>query len=189
MKFWNRLAKGHYTDLGDVTIDDVDLESIEVSLNQIKRFNGHHKDKEPLTVAQHTHLCCVLATELYGDERVFRACALHDFHEAFVGDITSPVKHFIGRDRVKALTDPIDKLIYQKFWYSDEEKPSKEVKEAVTVCDLLSLDIERRNMWKSQVGKDKWPPVPENYYSLMDKQLLFDEAASIKYVKLGDYLQ
>ena len=188
MKAWKRLANGHYIDLNDLTLNDIDIDNIEKSLNYIYRFNGHHKDRKPLTVAQHTLLCMNLSDMLFNDEKVRRACLIHDFGEAFYGDITTQVKRMIGRDALERVTKPVDDLINKAFWYPDEEGPDGFVSAACKVCDLLSLDIERRIMWRSQLGKDKWPDIPPNKFSLFDKQQLFDEVASIQYVKLGELL-
>lgn len=185
-----RLSLGKYIDLSDVKLGDIDIEDIEVSLNHIYRFNGHHKDRKPLTVAQHTLLCMILSDYLFDDDKVKFGCLLHDFGEAYYGDLTSPVKNLLGREGVKMATRDIDNLIYKKFWpYPDEDKPSPAIYDAVKACDLMSLDIERRIMWSSQWGKDKWPEVPKSKMSLLDKQQLFDEVAGVEYVKLGDYLK
>ena len=183
---WKRLSKGHYVDLNELSIEDIDIEDIEVSLNYIYRFNGHHKDHVPLTVAQHTLLCCILADMLFSDPKVFRGCLIHDFGEAYYGDITTPVKLAIGKESYTKITGPIDQLINTKFWYPDEKEPDNYIKASVKVCDLLSMDIERRSMWKSQLGKDKWPAVPSTTLSLIDKQALFEEVACQKYIKLGE---
>lgn len=191
MKAWKRLAEGHYVDLEDLTLDDIAIEDIETSLNYVYRFTGHHKNSPPLTVAQHTLLCMNLAEIFYtGDEKIKHSCLIHDFGEAYYGDIATPLKRVIGKEGMKKITGPVDDLINQKFWMLKygEHEPDGFVEAATKVCDLMSLDIERRNMWKSQVGKDKWPPVPSNKFSLLDKQQLFEEVAAIKYVKLGDFL-
>lgn len=187
MHYWKRLSTGKYVDLGNMTIDDIDIEDIEKSLNYIIRFDGHWKDKPPLTVAQHTLLVANLANMIYEDEKITRACVLHDFGEAYYGDISSPIKWLMGKEVVKCLTGPIDKLIYQRFWrYVDPI--DIEIEDAVKVCDLLALDIERRSMWSSQVGKDKWPATPPHVFSLFDKQQLFNEVADQKYINLGELL-
>lgn len=189
MNHWKRLSKGHYIDLADLTLDDIDIGDIEVALNYTYRFNGHHKDHPPLTVAQHTLLCCILSDMIFNDEKIRRGCLIHDFGEAYYGDISTPLKRVIGKEMIQKITGPIDTLINQKFWkYPDEKEPDTYVKANVKVCDLLSLDIERRNMWKSQLGKDKWPPIPDNNFSLLDKQALFEEVANQRYIKLGELL-
>lgn len=187
MNYWKRLATGKYVDLGAMTLDDIDIVDIEIALNHIIRFDGHHKDKPPLTVAQHTLLVTNLSNMLYDNSRITRACVLHDFGEAYYGDLSSPVKWLLGKEVCNKLTNPIDKLIYEKFW-PWPEPVDLEIEDAVKVCDLLSLDIERRSMWSSQVGKDKWPTAPTIGFSLFDKQQLFDEVSEIKYVKLGELL-
>jgi len=186
MKAWKRLASGRYVDLNNLELSDIDIGDIEVSLNYTYRFNGHHKDKKPLTVAQHTLLCMQLSDELFGDERVRQGCLIHDFGEAYYGDIATPVKRLLGED-VHNFFSSIDRLINMKFWKWGVA-PTQDIEECVKVCDLLALDIERRTMWESQVGKDKWPLVPDNKFKLFDKQAMFDEVANIHYVDLERFL-
>jgi hypothetical protein len=54
----------------------------------------------------------------------------------------------------------------------------------VKVYDLLALDIERRVMWSSQYGKDKWPMAPFSIGSLEDKKMLFNMAKEEEYVEI-----
>ena len=189
MKAWKRLAGGRYVDLNNLTVDDIDIDDINVALNHVYRFNGHYKDNKPLTVAQHTLLCVHIADMIFPEDNEIRiATIIHDFGETYYGDIATPVKHAFG-EAFKQFAKPIDDAIDQKFWHvPNENGPNPTVKSCVKVCDLISLDIERRAMWKSQHGKDKWPTTPDIKLSLLDKQAMFDEVASIKFVDLKGLL-
>ena len=46
-----RMASGRYIDLGNIREEDIDLEDITISLNNITRFNGHHNHNKPLTLS------------------------------------------------------------------------------------------------------------------------------------------
>ena len=150
----------HYNRCFNFTEDDVDINDINTSLNYTYRFSGHHKDVEPLTVAQHSVLVANLAKVLFPDEEdVYRASIVHDMAEAYYGDVTTPVKRMMGDSWYK-FTGPIDEAVHLKFgvnWYDIELNG---VEEKVKICDLMALDIERRVMWTSQLGKDKWPQLP-----------------------------
>ncbi len=184
-----RVSSGKYIDLANFTVEDVDIDDINRSLNMQRRFTGHYKDVPPLTVAQHTLLCTILSEMLFpGDEVIRKAVVLHDWEETFTGDIITPIKFLIGPEVLETVVKPVKKAIYQKFWpYLDIDPMSDAIHKAVKICDYLSLDIERRVMWKDQTGKDKWPQV-DFKLSLLDKQALFNEVANA-YVDLGLLLE
>ena len=62
---------------------------IAPALARIPRFNGH--TQKPYSVAQHSVLCAEAAEIETGDLELAAHCLLHDAHEAYVGDLTSPV--------------------------------------------------------------------------------------------------
>lgn len=179
-----RISSGKYIDLGNFTVDDVDLSDINDSLNYLYRFTGHHKDRPPLTVAQHTKLTMQIAVYFFPDEKeVEFDCLLHDMPEAYYGDIATPLKKLFG-EAYKDYTSSIDSSVYGKLWKIPVEF-SEEIYNKRKICDLISLDIERRSMWVSQYGKDKWPTIPkESFMTIKEKQTLFDEIQSTRFVNL-----
>lgn len=170
---WKRMSSGRYVDLLNLSEDDLDIKDIEVALNYIYRFTGHHKDEEPLTVAQHSVLTKKLA-EYYEpeDKELHLACLVHDFAEAYIGDISSPVKWAMG-PLYRKFSDPIEELVNKKFFGKDVDP---ELHDRIKVYDLAALDIERRMLWSSQYGKDKWPTNPLNTGTMADKSVWFYEA-------------
>lgn len=177
------MSSGKYIDFADFKAEDVSLTDITNSLNCLYRFTGHHKDKKPLTVAQHTWLCVELAKLMFPNEKdVQFGCLLHDMPEAYYGDVATPFKRLLGSS-LKDITNYFDEQVYHALWKPqyifDEELESK-----VKMCDLASLDIERRNMWKSQHGKDNWPDTPSVGLFLLEKELWFDQAQAIDFVDL-----
>lgn len=173
-KQWKRMSSGKYIALNQWWEWNPDISDINTSLNQMRRFNGHHKDKEPLTVAQHSYLCMKIAETMFPNNKdVMLGCLVHDWPEAYYGDIATPFKKMMGED-LKKVTEPIDNAVYGAFLEEDFDMELLELE--VKICDLLALDIERRNMWKSTYGVDKWPEVPSSPFSAQDKTDLFDEA-------------
>ncbi len=190
MQIEKRMSSGRYIDLAKLRFDDVDLKDIDTALNYTYRFGGHHKDRPPLTVAQHTLLCVRLAEDLYQDhpdlDRILVATVMHDFGEAYYGDITTGLKLLLGQE-FKDLMSHIDRYINLKLWPYPESEPASYIKDAVKVVDLLSLDIERRSMWNSQLGKDKWPPVPKVVGLPLDSKVkVFGDIALQGYVSMVD---
>lgn len=181
---WKRMSSGKYIDLNNLTEGDLDIRDVEVSLNHQYRFTGHHKDRRPLTVAQHSYLCMKLAQSREPkDTELHLACLIHDFAEACVGDVSSPVKKAMG----KAWYDfakPIEELYNLKFF---GKAIDPDLHDRVKLYDLTSMDIERRVLWSSQYGKSKWPDVPSDFGGLKNKLKWFNIANDMDYIPLGLY--
>lgn len=178
-----RMSSGKYINMADFKVEDVDLFDINQALNCLYRFTGHHKDKKPLTVAQHTWLTVELSKMMFpGETEVELACLLHDMPEAYYGDLATPWKKILG-PMLKELQYPFDKAVHEALWLSGYHY-DEEVHDKMKACDLASLDIERRNLWKSQYGKDKWPETPSLGLALKEKEEWFDEAQRIEFVDL-----
>lgn len=175
------MSSGKYIDLENLKEEDLEIGDVNTALNNIIRFTGHHKDKQPLTVAQHTLLCLTMA-EIFEpeDDDLHRAVLVHDFAEAYIGDVATPVKRAMG-DRWHSFATPIEQLIEKRFYGS---LMGPEMHDRVKLYDLASLDIERRVMWSSQYGKDKWPATPLNVGTLDDKLHLYKMATASDYVDI-----
>jgi len=180
---WKRLSSGKYIDLNNFSVEDVDIRDINTALNCMHRFNGHWKDEKPLTVAQHTDLCLRIAEKLFpGNWNIHMAVLVHDWAETYYGDIATPVKKALGKGFIK-WSKPIDEAVNEKFLNVDNVSP--EMHDCVKVCDLLSLDMERRSMWSSQLGKDKWPTTPDFMdMSVSVKKNFFDLSAKKEFVDM-----
>lgn len=167
-----RMSSGSYVDLGNFNATDVDLFDINRALNLIYRFTGHYKDRKPLTVAQHTLLVYTIAQQFYPDEpAVLLDCVIHDFSEAYTGDIATPLKRMFGAE-FRQYEASIEHAVYRRLWVGNTPF-DEEIKSKRKVCDLISLDIERRAMWNSQHGKALWPDTPAVPYSLATKIKMF----------------
>lgn len=179
-----RLSSGKYVNLAKLGVHDIDIKDISQSLNYIYRFTGHFKDKEPLTVAQHTRLAVHLSKIVFpNDKTVELDVTLHDFAEAYTGDIATPLKYIFGPD-FKTFEQNVEEIIYKKLWVGDIPF-SHEIYEQRKICDLLALDIERRNIWASQLGKEQWPPIPfEGLFSVKEKQNIFDTIQKDRFVDI-----
>ena len=79
---------------------DVRLDDIVHALSHINRFNGH--TSTPYSVAQHSYLVASLmedwilrGAQVSGGRALVKAALLHDAAEAYIGDISSPIKPFV----------------------------------------------------------------------------------------------
>ena len=88
---WIVTADGHEASLEFPTHADYEIERIAHSLAQINRFNGHAA--RPYSVAEHSLLVLDIAkTKLGLDAHGQMAALMHDAHEAYVTDLSSPAK-------------------------------------------------------------------------------------------------
>lgn len=81
---------GRYVDVTKPRASDIDIIDIALALGNINRFTGH---AGPYTVADHS----VLVSRLVPQELAAEAL-LHDAHEAYLGDISTPVKRALGHE-------------------------------------------------------------------------------------------
>lgn len=183
---WKRMSSGRYVDLNNLSVDDIDLYDIEVSLNNTRRFNGHAGDRDPLTVAQHSLLCVWIAQALYPDDpKLWKSVFAHDFAEAYIGDVATPVKKALGV-AFYSWAVPIEATVnLATLGYL----PIGVEQDMIKLCDRLSLDIERRAMWNDQKGKDKWPDVPLDFGLVRERVQMFEKIKKIRYVDFKKELE
>lgn len=144
-----RVHSGAYVNLVDPDIDDILLEDIAHALSNIGRYTGH--TSEFYSVAQHSILAAYAVVN--EDTELARAMLFHDAHEAYLGDISSPLKRLIGSE-YDELTEKFDRIISQKFDV-DLTIPSISVidrRMGLTEADqLLDADIEN-GFWPTDTG-------------------------------------
>ncbi len=181
MPQWKRVTSGKYVDLLDFKPEDVNLQDIETALNRTVRFTGHG-EIQPLTVAQHSWLCWQLASRDHPTDYVLQlAVLLHDAAEAYIGEVVTPVKKALGASWYN-FAGPIE---YTVEFVLLPSLPSEDevLKAKVKYYDAMSLDIERRALWKSQRGKNKWPSFNSSD-TLLSKLKLFKEAQEKGWIEL-----
>lgn len=140
-------STGRVIDLLHPRPQDVDLADIATALSRTPRFGGRYdRVHGHYSVAQHS----VLVHDLMQATEARPYALLHDAHEAYVGDLTHPVKvalTTIGAPPFEALTNDLDWAIHARFGL--EWPPSIELQEAVRIADLQALAIERRDLMSS----------------------------------------
>lgn len=126
--------------LTDPRPEDMTIEDIAHSLSNQCRFNGH--TKEFYSVAQHS----VLVSENVPPEYAM-AGLMHDAGEAYVSDLTKPVK-VIVQGAFKALERSIDIVVCEAFDLDYRACHSGVVKEA----DKRILATEKRDLMRHAKG-------------------------------------
>ena len=92
-------------------IDLIDIEDIAHSLSMLCRANGHFRSF--YSVGLHSINCAREAMARGYSRRVQLACLLHDGSEAYLSDVTRPVKQEIPR--YKEIEEPLQEVIWQKY--------------------------------------------------------------------------
>ena len=99
----------------DPRVDEVKIEDIAHSLSQMCRANGHFKTF--YSVAQHSINCAQEARVRGLSGKVQLACLLHDASEAYISDVTRPVKCYL--DEYRRIEQKLQQVIYAKFGIDD----------------------------------------------------------------------
>ena len=89
----------------------IDIEDIAHALSMLCRANGHFKSF--YSVAQHSINCMKEATARGYSDRIQLACLLHDASEAYLSDVTRPVKAELPR--YKEIEAPLQETIWNKW--------------------------------------------------------------------------
>lgn len=120
---------------------EFDIEEIAHSLSNLCRFTGHVK--EFYSVAQHS----VLTSYFVPDN--MRMCALlHDAGEAFLGDVSSPLK--ANLEDYKKIEEAVEKAIAKHFGI--QYPHPAEVKHA----DYRLLVTEKRDLLPREIKPKEW---------------------------------
>ena len=115
MSAWIHTFNGHEVDLINPKVDTVDAIDIAHSLSQLIRFTGHCT--QPYSVGQHSVVGSVLAEVIYPEVKWLpQEFLLHDSPEAYVGDVSSPLKSILPGYR--EIEDKHRKAIELKFCVS-----------------------------------------------------------------------
>lgn len=136
------MNSGTEVDLIEPTIESLHLSDIAFNLARIRRFNG--ATEANCSVALHS----VMGSHLAFNRDYAIEFLLHDAHEAYFGDMSSPVKQLLGR-RYKIIVDYFDDVLYRRFGV--ERRYQHEIKH----YDLQCLKYERNRFMP--ISRRPWP--------------------------------
>ncbi len=149
-------ASGARVDLFDPTPATLHLSDIAFSLCRIPRYTGH--TREPYSVGSHSLWVAKVCLRATKDSQTRLYALLHDAHEAYVGDIATPVKNLPGmRDALRPVVQRLQNAIHSALGLA---APSPVQQAWVAWADALALVEESRFLMPSQ-GVDWCVPVPE----------------------------
>lgn len=146
---------GRMVDLLNVKPEDIDLEDIAHALAHTNRFTGHAR--RPYSVAEHSINVARFLPEpikIYG--------LLHDAHEAYIGDISTPFKGALdwapGFTEILARhTRRIDEAIYAAL---EIPPPAAAIEQAVKYADTTMGVKELRELFDHPPPDIERLPVP-----------------------------
>lgn len=92
-------------------VDMIDIIDIAHALSLLCRANGHFKTF--YSVGQHSINCMMEAAARGYSPKVQFACLLHDASEAYLSDVTRPVKEELPQ--YKAIEKPLQETIWLKY--------------------------------------------------------------------------
>ena len=150
---WSQSRFGNVIDLVEPTTTQVDLWEICLTLASINRFGGHADPA--VSVAYHS---LIVADLVDYDHKGY--ALIHDFHEAYIGDITTPVADALAKtasqlwpdEPIRAsmlMRDTIKELKYRHdcsiYAAAGLEYPTPTQKQVIREADLRALITERRD--------------------------------------------
>jgi len=112
--FISTYSKGKFWPI-DPREDEVKIEDIAHALSLMCRGNGHVKHF--YSVGQHSIYCAQEAKLRGFNSKVQLACLLHDASEAYISDITRPVKKLL--DVYLEMEDMLQSLIFKVYALDD----------------------------------------------------------------------
>ena len=123
--------------------DDVYIEDIAHALSMLCRANGHYSTF--YSIGAHCLNCYEEACARRETPRVKMACLLHDACEAYISDITRPVKQYL--EEYQAIEERLSNVIYERFLGSPlteyEKKRVKIIDDAMLYHEFLEFSGEK----------------------------------------------
>lgn len=158
-------ASGREINLARITHSDITLYDISHALSQINRFAGHCR--RPYSVAEHSLLAADIALRRYGlDVSGQMASLFHDGHEAYVGDVSSPVKSMLDHTwhHLEARIERTVRIAFGLLVACDMYR------DIIKASDIVALATERMQLMPK--APTPWPILegvePADWVDLMD---------------------
>jgi 5'-nucleotidase len=146
--FWIQThTPGTRFDLAEPRAEDVRIEDIAYALSKLCRFTGHCK--RFYSVAQHSIHVAEIVAETHPEWAL--AALLHDAEEAYIGDISSPLKALIrnngGARLLEGIVANVEFAIEDRFGLFDSKTgPYRARRDCIKAADLKMLATERREL-------------------------------------------
>lgn len=150
--------------------DEVKIEDIAHALSQMCRGNGHLRTF--YSVAQHSIHCAQEAKARGLSNRIQLACLLHDASEAYISDITRPVKCYL--DEYRKIEYKLQQVIYKKFKIADlteeERRHVAKIDDALLYYEFEHLHHQRIHEYSPQLYSH--PDVTEKIMTSVEEKFI-----------------
>lgn len=146
---WIQTFKRVRFDFDNPTSDMIELEDIAHALSHVCRWSGH----TPIffSVAEHSVMVSMMVEQLGGTIEEQRAALMHDAHEAYTGDIPTPLKAKLG---------PVIRDLQRNIqWAIDTRYKLETTPEIVHKADSMALDYELTFLMGGAAAR--WTSEPE----------------------------
>ena len=162
---WMQTVSGMPVDLLEPKPEMILLGDIAHALARMPRFCGHTIGDWPWNVAQHSLLVeSLMPTNSSASDRL--VALLHDAHEAYVGDLITPVKQAMNMiPRSSTYADPpafaftnIASKLDTAIWKAFGLEPSTATYDAVRKADMLALAVEKEVL--TAPARREWDRLP-----------------------------
>ena len=151
-------ASGLIVDLANPHVDSIAIDDIAFGLSRLPRFCGHTKSRYGYSVATHSVWVASYIKHKTGDDRYALYGLLHDAHEAYTGDIPTPLKSVKGvRDVIEPIQQALQKTIYKAV---DLPLPTLPIRKLINDADKQALAMEARYL-KMSGGKGWFLPAAD----------------------------
>lgn len=158
---WIQTVSGRKIRLAEPDPENIVIGDIAHALARINRFNGHTLGKVPYSVAQHSiHVSQVCQ---YRDAATGLRLAglLHDAHEAYLGDLTRPLKLLLASQYLECVMRKFDSHIEDKWL---QQSPFGLRHDHVKYADLVLLATEQRDLMAPP--PEPWMTLPPPWHGM-----------------------
>lgn len=133
------------------------FEDIAYPLSRIARYNGHTLGTFQYSVAQHSLWCAWIAQKYFKTPPATTLkVLLHDAHEAYTGDLVTPLKRQL--DRIDDIQTGLQDVIHQALNVSP---CTAEELEVISIVDGWAIAVESHHL-RNNRGKHLDVPMPED---------------------------
>ncbi len=158
------------------------LSDVAHHLSLINRFAG--ASEFPISVALHSVNVARVLASWKASAEIRLIGLLHDAHEAFIGDVTSPMKQelssWAGADHVERSADRIDSILFHKLGLAQHVNPA--TRRLIAKADAVMLATEWRFAMRGpcpsletpaafEVRELHWTKAKEGFQKMLDQLL------------------
>ncbi len=174
---------GKTFDFNNINKDMICKEDIFQAMTRINRFIGH--STRAYSDAEHLSYCALMARKLHYSPRLQMLTFIHDFAEAYVGDMPTPLKSIMPQ--YKEIEKKLEKAIHEHFVIdlttAEEHELIKRVDNTMLVIEMRDLTLHNHEEYISErtyldILNDKdfnLKVKPIEYELKLTLELIFDE--------------